>query len=120
MQLEYKSKNLPYLLIKIKGELDMYNSFDFKKKVLELVDDNEKPVIIDLKELEYIDSSGISVILKVYTKLQKRNQSVYLVHLKEAITRLIELTSLNDLLPIVDSVKDAVMLIKEKLANKKA
>jgi anti-sigma B factor antagonist len=45
------------LLVKIEGEVDVYTSIDLKKELTRLIEVNQKKIIIDLENVNYMDSS---------------------------------------------------------------
>lgn len=47
------------LVVKLKGDLDIYSSTNFSDKLLEKYNENKKDVIVDLTDLDYIDSTGL-------------------------------------------------------------
>ena len=58
-------------IFKLSGRLDSNTSQGFEKKVFQAIDDGSKSMIIDFKDLDYISSAGLRVILKA-TKALKR------------------------------------------------
>jgi anti-sigma B factor antagonist len=49
------------LLVKIEGEVDVYTSIDLKKELTRLIEVNQKKIIIDLENVNYMDSLGLGV-----------------------------------------------------------
>lgn len=95
-------------LIALEGEMDLYNAKDLKDAVNAFLAGDDRGLIIDLHELEYIDSSGISALLYTFTQSKARQKSLCFVNIKGSVKKVIELTSLSGFFPIADSVEDAV------------
>ena len=99
--------------VRISGDLDLYNAARVKEEALRLWDDGRKKLIVDLEQLDYIDSSGIGVLLYLFTSSQKRNGHVYFANVSGSVMKVITLTKLVGFLPITDSVGEAVDLLSE-------
>ena len=59
------------LIFKLKGRLDAKTSPAFEKKISDAIEDGQKIIHVYLKELEYISSAGIRVILMAYKNLKQ-------------------------------------------------
>jgi len=65
-------------------------------------------LVIDLSEVEYCDSSGLSAILLAYRILQSEEGHIRLASPTKNVRTLIEISQLDRILPIFDSVNEAV------------
>ena len=82
--------------IKLIGDLDVYSEDDFRSFIDEEIDTN-KDLIIDLEELEYLDSTGLGVFMNIY-KMQKDNdKDVRIINTKDQIKKLFKITDLTGL-----------------------
>jgi anti-anti-sigma factor len=100
-------------IVEIKGELDMYSSSKLKKIMKSLWKKDRTPLILDLKDLMFIDSSGIGILLYFHNHMNERKQPFYLVNLNHPIQTAIKLTGIQDHLPIADDVNKALSLINQ-------
>lgn len=94
-------------LVSVAGELDLYNANRLKDVAVRLLNKQEPYVIVDLSELTYVDSSGIGVILYIYTGAQKRNLTVYFTGIRGNVAKVVQLTKLDGFLPMRGSVEEA-------------
>lgn len=67
-----------------------------------------KKLIFDLSEVEYCDSSGLSSILLAYRILQTEDGYIRLASPQKNVAKLIEISQLNRILPIFNSVEEAI------------
>ncbi len=81
--------------IKPIGEVDIYTSPDLKNKVFELIDENALDIIINGEDLEYIDSTGLGVLMSIYKKVQEKNKNFKINNLRPNIYKLFDITGLN-------------------------
>ncbi len=86
------------LSIVIEGDIEMTTLKKLKNELLELVDTTELNVEIDFAKVDYIDSSGIGVLLTAHKRLKARNKSLKLINLTSRLSRILELSSLNELI----------------------
>ena len=59
------------IVIKPIGEVDIYTSPDLKNKIFALIEDKNTDIIIDGEYLEYIDSTGLGVLMSIYKNARK-------------------------------------------------
>jgi anti-sigma B factor antagonist len=111
MELHVKQINSGVTAIELEGEMDLYNSHKLKEQVQQVFDQDARALILDFQHLEYIDSSGISVLLYAFTQAKKRNLGLWFVHVHGPVRKVIELTSLLGFFPIADSYEDALNML---------
>ncbi|RMD49786.1 MAG: anti-sigma factor antagonist [Ignavibacteria bacterium] len=78
-----------------------------------LTDSEIKKLVIDLSNLEYCDSSGLSAILLAYRLLQGIDGELRLANPQKGVKNLIDISQLNRILKVCDSVDQAVEELKE-------
>ncbi|MBN1798428.1 MAG: STAS domain-containing protein [Spirochaetales bacterium] len=111
MEVLIHKHNQHAIILEIRGELDMYNSSKLKTTVKSLWKKGRTPLIFDLKDLFFIDSSGIGVLIYFYMQMNDKKQPFYLVNLRSTVQKVIQLTGIEDLLPIEHTIDNALSLI---------
>ncbi|MCE9600223.1 MAG: STAS domain-containing protein [Spirochaetia bacterium] len=81
-------------MIEVSGEIDVYNSFEFKKIVEDLIDAGSRRIIVDLEKVHYVDSSGLGALINQRTKMQKAGGDLFLVRISDQIRSVLELTKM--------------------------
>ncbi|MGD0728101.1 MAG: STAS domain-containing protein [Spirochaetia bacterium] len=104
-------------VIDINGEMDLYNAFKVKDIVMKMIGRQIKEYVINLENVEYLDSSGIGALLSVHAELKKRGMPFVIANVKGSVKRVIELTKLNGYLPISADVNEAVTRIRDMTAR---
>ena len=99
------SEHLHYKLLHLTGEIDLHNSSEVRSCLLELLDKG-KSVIVDFTDLKYIDSSGMATLVEGLNVANKKNLSLIIVGANGAPLQVLELTRLNQVFTIIDSVSD--------------
>lgn len=82
-------------LIKITGEIDIYNSDEVKTRLTRLLEEKNTDLIIDCKDLEYIDSTGLGALVGVLKALKQADNNMHLKNLRSNILKLFRITDLD-------------------------
>ena len=98
MTMEIK-KNAAETTIQIIGRLDTITAPSLDKTINEDIGET-KNLILDLKNLEYISSAGLRVLLSAQKKMQKIG-SMKVVNVCEEVMDVFEMTGFADILVIV-------------------
>ncbi|WP_394022352.1 STAS domain-containing protein [Anaerococcus martiniensis] len=82
--------------IKLIGDLDVYSEDEFKSFIDEEINPN-KDVRIDLKELDYLDSTGLGMFMNIYKMVNENGKEIKIINAKDNIQKLFKITDLTDL-----------------------
>jgi anti-sigma B factor antagonist len=99
------SEHLHYKLLHLTGEVDLHNSPEVREYLLDILD-KDKSVIVDFSNLKYIDSSGMATLVEALNIANKKNLSLTIAGAKGAPLQVLELTRLNQVFSMVDSVAE--------------
>jgi anti-sigma B factor antagonist len=95
-------------ILTLNGRLDANSSEEFREKILQLIEDGTKKVILDCENLDYISSAGLRVVL-VATKEIKRNEGkIILCALQDYIKEVFEVAKFDAFLALGGSVEEAI------------
>ncbi len=81
--------------MKLKGEIDIYNVAEFKKELYAQIDRASGDLYIDCSELQYMDSTGLGVLIGALKRTKEQNRNMYLTNLKPNIRKLFSITGLE-------------------------
>lgn len=96
---EFNSENKQWEVTP-QGEIDIYTSADFKKVLLELLQENNTDIKIIGTSLDYIDSTGLGVLISVLKQMKEDDRTIIITDIKPSIKKLLELTSLDKVFTI--------------------
>lgn len=91
-------------VVALTGELDLASSHMLEEQ-LAAAGDTEL-VIVDLRELEFIDSTGLSVLVKAHQEAQEAGRRFGVVRGNAQVQRLLGLTGLAERLTVADAPED--------------
>lgn len=93
-------------IITIAGELDLASSPALADELERLADVDGPPVIIDLRELEFMDSTGLSTLVRAQGRLEAAGRRLAVVRGAPQVHRLLELTGVAERLELLDSPEE--------------
>jgi anti-anti-sigma factor len=94
-------------IMRIRGEMDLSNVDSIGATIREAVGSAAPGLIVDLSQLEYLDSSGVRLLFQVADALEERGRVMRaVVPSTAAIRRVLELADLAQRVP-VDETEDA-------------
>lgn len=113
MTFEFEIKeHKKYVDIKLKGELiDRTQSQHLMEKIDEYTQNNVVNFTIDMHALKYLNSSGLNILIQIFTKARNNNGEAVLYHLNKKINDLILITKLNSIFKIAENQKEALQML---------
>jgi len=100
--------------VKLSGEVDVYTSPRVRTAMLSLLDSGCSSLIVDLSEVDYLDSSGLGILVAGLKRAREHSGEVFLVSPKPRIVHVLEVTGLDKVFRILGSVDEAVELAERK------
>ena len=99
MQIEVKKSN-ETLILSLCGELDEHSAL-YTKNLLDehLLKNDAKQIIFDLSKLEFMDSTGIGVIIGRYKKMKEKNIPIFISNPSNHIDKLFKMTAIYEIMP---------------------
>ena len=94
------------LVISPVGDIDMHESPKLRAIVLSEMKKKPKALIVDLSQVEFIDSSGIATLVEALKASKKIGASLSLCGMSEKILDVFELARLDKVFKIVGSIKE--------------
>ena len=89
----FMRKNNMY--IRMIGEMDQESVGNLKDKLIQIIKEkNVKNIVLNLKELTFLDSTGIGIIIGRYNQLKMKGGKVLLCSINKNIERIILLSGL--------------------------
>ncbi|MGN0500326.1 MAG: STAS domain-containing protein [Ruminococcus sp.] len=88
------------LVITLSGRLDTITSPQFEEEISHISLDEIEIIILDIKELEYISSAGLRLILKIHKKMSAKGGVLKLINVNEMISEVFYMTGMSDFLDI--------------------
>ena len=111
MKIQVKKSETGLDLVELDGELDFHSSPEVRAELGKLVDRQAPKVMIDLKSVNYIDSSGLATFVELFQKMKRYNGTLVLFNLTQGVRSVFEIAKLDTIFKLAASQKDALALI---------
>jgi anti-sigma B factor antagonist len=89
----------------LSGELDLVSSPALQRSMDKLAHSDTELIVVDLSALEFMDSTGLHLLLRAQQQAQEAGRRFALVRGPDQVQRVFNLTGMADTLTIVDSVE---------------
>lgn len=89
------------LFLSLRGELDLSTIQQLDRALSSEVDGRAKVVVIDLRELTFLDSTGLRSMLRLHSRLESSGGRLVLVKGPRRVQKVFELTGAGEELEIV-------------------
>lgn len=80
--------------------------------ITEKIQENNNKFAVDLSQLKFINSTGLSFLLTILTKARKAGGEVILTNIPEQLSKLLVMTKLNNVFTVTNSNDEAISKLK--------
>jgi len=108
LHLETVTAGADCAVLRIGGEVDVYSAPQLRERIIELLADGIRHVIADLREVDFLDSTGLGALVGGLKRLREQDGSLILVTGPGRIERLLRLTGLDRVFPLSQAVPQAM------------
>lgn len=89
------------LIIRLKGELDHHSADESRILIDEKINEEKfNKLIIDFKNLDFIDSSGIGFVIGRYKVIRKRNGIVEIINANAKVKKILDMSGIGKIIEI--------------------
>jgi anti-sigma B factor antagonist len=95
-------------VVEVGGEIDVYTAPRLREQLVDLVADGKYHLIVDMERVDFLDSTGLGVLVGGLKRVRAHDGSLRLVCTQERILKIFRITGLTKVFPIHSSVEEAV------------
>jgi anti-sigma B factor antagonist len=96
-------------IIELEGEMMLgHEANDFHEAIRYALDKNKKKIIVDLKNVHFISSWGIGILIHGYTTAKNKETNFVLAAVPEKVNKVFEVTKLNSVFQKYNTVEAAL------------
>ena len=106
-----QKENCGITCLKIKGRMDTALAIETEKVVDKILKGNNKRLLFDLTEMEYLSSYGLRMILNAAKKIKMMGGKIILCSLIENIKEIFDICGFGANIPIADSVESGLKVL---------
>ena len=100
-----------YVLCRPVGELDAYTVAQFREALTDLA--VESYVLVDLSDVPFMDSAGLGALIGGIRRARENDGDVAVACNRPALTRLLHTTGFDRIVPVRETVEEAVLALGE-------
>ncbi|WP_243371370.1 STAS domain-containing protein [Geotalea sp. SG265] len=108
MNLQTELKNNIVIIYVNEERLDAHNSGELKAEVQKMFEQGQKNMLIDLKDVRFIDSSGLGALVSGFKNAISHQGNLKLSTLQSQVRSMFELTRLHRVFEIFPSTAEAI------------
>jgi anti-sigma B factor antagonist len=97
-----RSPEAPIHILKLEGELDIATAPRLQEEIDRLEEGQPSELVIDLSGLNFIDSTGLRLLLETNDRARTHGMKLRFLRGSEPVTRLLSLTGVDERLPFLD------------------
>ena len=98
-------------VFELSGEIDFHTSPELRGQLLKVVEKQASRVLVDLKRVSYIDSSGLATFVEALQKMKRVNGQLVLAGLAAAVKSVFEIAKLDSVFLLASSEEEGMKLL---------
>jgi anti-anti-sigma factor len=93
-------------VLTVSGELDLASSASLEEALGEAGTSKPELVVLDLRGVEFMDSSGLAVIVKAHQRAQNAGRRLGVINGSPQVQRLLSLTGMDERMTVVETAEE--------------
>jgi len=106
-----KTNDTSAVVAAVKGRVDTVTAPEFEKKISEIMDGENMPLVLDCSELEYISSAGLRSILVISKALKPRGLAVSFSGLRGNVKDVFNISGFGSIFKLFETTEGALKSI---------
>lgn len=96
-----------YAVVEARGEVDIYTSSLLRERLVEIIDGGARHVVVDLSRVDFLDSSGLGVLVGALKRLRTAGGELGVVCASDKLLKIFRITALDRVFALYDTVEAA-------------
>jgi anti-sigma B factor antagonist len=101
-------------VVDVEGEIDVYTAPRLRELLIELVNKGDYQLVVNMEKVEFLDSTGLGVLVGGLKRVRAHDGSLDLVCRQERILKIFRITGLTKVFGIHDTVEEAIKARKSE------
>ncbi|MEU2338392.1 STAS domain-containing protein [Streptomyces sp. NPDC013172] len=95
-------------VVVVAGDVDLHTAPVLRAQALTVVEQGSPHVVLDLAQVDYVDSTGLSTLIVLLQAAQEAGGSLRVASVPDRLVRMVTLTGISQMLPVHATVADAL------------
>ena len=97
-----------HTVLEVAGEVDVHTAPVLRRQALELVTAGRRRMVVDLGRVDFLDSSGLGVLVEIQSRLREAGGTLTLARPPDRIRKLFVLTGLDQVFSVHGTLEGAI------------
>ncbi len=97
-----------HTVVVVGGEIDVYTAPKLREQLIDLASGGSYHLVVDMEGVEFLDSTGLGVLVGGLKRVRAHEGSLRLVCTQERILKIFRITGLTKVFPIHSSIEEAL------------
>ncbi len=115
MQLEIKEIDHILFIKPLEKSIETFNSREFKTQIFDLIHQQHDLIILNLSNVEFIDSNGLGCLVSILKLLTSHQGRILACNAQDPVKRIFNLTRLNQVLPLFQNEEEATTFLQDTM-----
>lgn len=98
-----------WAVLAVSGEIDVYTAPALRSELQTFSETDGAKLVLDLRKVDFMDSTGLGVLIGTHKRLQTANGSLAVVCAQPTILKVFEITGLDAIIPVRPTLDEAVL-----------
>ncbi|MGH3321073.1 MAG: STAS domain-containing protein [Streptosporangiaceae bacterium] len=113
LKLDHRSQD-GVTIVEVGGEIDVYTAPKLRELIIDLVNQGEYKLVVDMQEVDFLDSTGLGVLVGGLKRVRSHQGTLRLVCTQERILKIFRITGLTKVFGIYETVGLATDAIEQE------
>ena len=95
-------------VVVVGGEIDVYTAPKLREQLIDLVSSGQYHLVVDMEGVEFLDSTGLGVLVGGLKRVRTQEGTLHLVCSQERVLKVFRITGLTKVFSIHDTVEEAL------------
>src|SRR5213595_2105836 len=86
-------------LLTLRGEIEVYTAPRLRQAIIDLVDGGATRIVVDMEKVDFLDSTGLGVLVGGLKRVKMKDGSMKLVANQDRILKIFDITGLSKVFP---------------------
>ena len=117
MKLQTKVEDDWLAVFSVSGEMDAYTAPEFRDRLIETLDEGLVWILVDLGEVDYIDSVALGILIGGAKRATERGGELVVVCQRANLLRIFEISGTRELLNVCEEESESRRLLEQHRAD---
>lgn len=104
-------------VVEVKGWVEISTAPQLRDIAIRLIDEGHLHLVLDMSETEFIDSTGLGVVVGLLHRLRSRDGSLVIAGAQDRVLHAFKVSRLTQVLTMTDTTEDAIAAINVRAAS---